>query len=99
MVNENEDEDVGEELPTEVGQLIDGDVGLGRRAGEEGDGVEGEDREGVEEEKGRVWLGEGKGNREEEEGWEVNGGKPESISLRKGGGNGGVGRRPDLLDE
>ena len=85
MVNENEDEDVGEELPTEVGQLIDGDGGLGRRAGEEGDGVEGEDREGVEEEeKGRVWLGEGKGNREEEEGWEVNGGKPEYKFEKRG---------------
>ena len=31
-----------------MGQLIDGDKGLGRRAGEEGDVVEGEDREGVE---------------------------------------------------
>ena len=29
MVNEDEDEDVDEELPTEVGQLIDGNGGIG----------------------------------------------------------------------
>ena len=77
MVNEDEDEVVDEGLPTEVGQLIDGNGGLDRSEGEEGDGVEGEDREGVEEEEeGRDEVGEGEGNREEEE---VNSGKPERV--------------------
>ena len=81
MVNEDEDEVVDEGLPTEVGQLIDGNGGLDRSEGEEGDVVEGEDREGVEEEEeGRDEVGEGERNREEEEGgWEVNSGKPERV--------------------
>ena len=100
MVNEDEDEVVDEGLPTEVGQLIDGNGGLDRSEGEEGDGVEGEDREGVEEEEeGRDEVG-GGGRKQGGGGRRVGGEQREtgeSRRLSKGGGNGGVGRRADLL--
>ena len=87
MVNEDEDEVVDEGLPTEVGQLIDGNGGLDRSEGEEGDGVEGEDGGGGGRKQG------GGGGRMGGEQWETG----ESRRLSKGGGNGGVGRRADLL--
>ena len=71
---------------------------MGRREGEEGDRVEGEDREW----RMRKKAGKGWGRTKETGGGRKMGGKCRetggSRRLRKGGGNEGVGRRPDLLD-
>ena len=86
----NKNEGVAEELTTEVEQLDDCDGGLGRREGE-GGGEEEEEK----------WEGVGE-KAEDANGRRTEGGRMaaetrESKRLRRGGGNGRVGRRADLL--